>query len=346
VRISLAIVCVLFAASARAHLIVDLKVSVRAPAFVAAGQPFTYEVVVDDLANDNAVGIVMTNTLPSGVTYSGTIAAGWNCSASKLGITCSAEDLTPGEHVIAIRVTAPSQRGSLSNTAHVTSLGSSDPERNNNDATLETIVYDPARCTAASPALLAPAENATVDAALTHFAWSPVPGATRYVVRAAIEGALAAEVATSSSASPAAIAPLDRGAGTWWVEAVFSDCPAAVSAARHITTTRAPAVTIHEVAAGLTKPGGLAFGTGGELYVTDESDSVVRLIAGNQMTTIVGSPGQHGSATGQFARLIILAASPSRRSTDTSMSPIPATAKCASSTPAARSCRRTRSPVR
>ncbi|PYQ26188.1 MAG: hypothetical protein DMF56_25410 [Acidobacteria bacterium] len=297
-----AIVVLLFAATAaHAHLIVDLKVSVRAPAFVAAGQPFTYEVVVDDLANDEAIDVVVTNTLPSSVAYSGTTANGWNCSVSKGTITCSAEELSPGEHVIAIRVTAPSQRGSIANKAHVASIGSTDPESKNDDATLEHIVYEPARCTAAPPSLIEPAEGAIIDTQLTHFSWSAVPNATRYVVHAATEGALAAQIATSTSTN--AIAALDRGAGVWWVEAVFSDCPAAVSSQRNITTMRAPAVTIKDVAAGFTKPGGLAFGPGGELYVTDEGDSVVRLIGNAPPVTIVGAAGDHGAANGQFARL-------------------------------------------
>ena len=297
-----AIVILLFAASAaHAHLIVDVKVSVRAPAFVAAGQPFTYEVVVDDLANDNAIGVVATNTLPSGVAYSGTTASGWNCSQSKGTITCSAEELAPGEHVIAIRVTAPLQRGSLANKAHVTSLGSTDPESKNDNATLEHVVYEPARCTAAAPSLLEPAENAIVDTPLTHFTWSAVPGATRYDVHAAMEGALAATIATSTSSN--AITALDRGAGAWWVEAIFSDCPPAISLHRSITTTRAPAVTIKDIATGFTKPGGVAFGPGGELYVTDEGDSVVRVLDDGPPVTIVGAAGDHGAANGQFARL-------------------------------------------
>ena len=297
-----AIVVLVFAAfEAHAHLIVDLKVSVRAPAFVAAGQPFTYEVVVDDLANDNAIGVVATNTLPSGITYSGTTAQGWNCSQSKGTITCSAEELSPGEHVIAIRVTAPSQRGSLANKAHVTSLGSTDPEPKNDDATLEHIVYEPARCTAAPLSLIEPAESAIVDTPLTHFTWSAVPDATRYDVHAATEGALAATIATSASTN--AITALDRGAGVWWVEAILSDCPPAVSLHRNITTTHAPVVTIKDIATGFAKPGGVAFGPGGELYVTDEGDSVVRVIDDGPPVTIVGAAGDHGAANGQFARL-------------------------------------------
>ena len=40
---------------------------------------------------------------------------------------CSAEQLTPGEHVISIRVNAPAQTGAIANKVHVASIGSFDP---------------------------------------------------------------------------------------------------------------------------------------------------------------------------------------------------------------------------
>jgi len=296
----LAVAALLVSTSAQAHLLVDMKVSVRAPAFVAAGQPFTYEVVADDLANDNAFGVVVTNTLPSGVTFVSTTAPGWNCIRSQSTVTCSAETLTPGEHVIAIRVNAPSQRGTLVNRVHVDSLGSLDVTKNNDDATNSAVVYEPARCTAPVPALVSPAEDAIVDSAAVNFAWTPSADGARYVVRVATEGALAGAVASTTSTS--AIAAPDRGSGTWWVEANFTDCPPVAAAPRRIIKTRAPQVAISDVASGFSKPAGLAFGPASELYVTDEDDSVVRLIAGGSVTVIAGAAGQPGSATGQFAR--------------------------------------------
>jgi uncharacterized repeat protein (TIGR01451 family) len=297
---ALAVAALLVSTAAHAHLLVDMKVSVRAPAFVAAGQPFTYEVVADDLANDAAFGVVVTNTLPAGVTFAGTTAPGWNCNASKSIVTCSAEQLAPGEHIIAIRVSAPSQRGTLVNKAHITSIGSTDLQPNNDDATHNATVYDPARCTAAAPLLLSPADDAIVDSAVVHFAWTPSADGARYAVRVATEGALPSTVATTSSTS--AVAAPDRGSGTWWVEASFTDCPPVAAAPRRIIKTRAPQVAITDVATGLRRPAGIAFGPAGELYVTDEDDSVVRLIAGGQVTIIAGAAGQPGSTTGQFAR--------------------------------------------
>ena len=106
---ALAAIALLTAVSAQAHLIVDMKMSLRAPAFVPAGQPFTIDVVADNLANDNAIGLVVTDTLPTGATFVGATAPNWNCGASKGVVTCSAEQLGPGEHVISISVNAPTQ---------------------------------------------------------------------------------------------------------------------------------------------------------------------------------------------------------------------------------------------
>ncbi len=301
VRIARALAIVaLVATAAEAHLVVDMKMSVRAPAFVAAGQQLTYEVVADDLANDNAIGISVADTLPGNVTFVSVTAPGWNCSQSKGVVTCSAEQLGPGEHVIAIKVTAPSQPGPIVNKVHVTSLGSTDLVTSNDDATNSVMIYTPSRCTAAAPVPLAPADGASIDQTAQHFSWAPSSDGARYVVHATVEGAAAA--ALSSTTSTTADAALDRGSGEWWVEATFTDCPPVESPHRRITMLRAPVVAITDVATGLSAPAGVALGPNGELYVTDEQDSVVRQINGSQNVTIAGAIGEHGSTNGQFAR--------------------------------------------
>ena len=125
--------------------------------------------------------------------------------------------------------------------------------------------------------------TAVVDASLVHFAWAPTSGEARYVVQATTEGAATAAVARTTSTSASAV--LDRGGSVWWVEASFTDCPTVASAPRHITTTRAPQVAVSDVVTALTHPAGIAFGPAGELYVTDDEDSVVRIIANGQATT-------------------------------------------------------------
>jgi uncharacterized repeat protein (TIGR01451 family) len=289
----------LVATAAEAHLVVDMKMSIRAPAFAAAGQQLTYEVVADDLANDNALGLVVTDTLPAGATFGSVTAPGWNCSQSKGVVTCSAEQLGPGEHVITIKVTVPSQPGAISNKVHIASLGSFDPTAGNDDATNSVMVYTPSRCTAAAPALLSPSGNAVIDQP-ARFSWSPSSDGATYVLHATIEGAAAHEVLRTTTTSTGI--PVDRGTATWWVEATFIDCPPVESEHRNFTMSRAPAFDVSAVKSGLSAPAGLAFGPGGELYVTDEADSVVRLVGQGEATTIAGAAGEHGSANGQFAR--------------------------------------------
>src|SRR5258705_1905971 len=157
------------------------------------------------------------------------------------------------------------------------------------------MIYTPSRCTAAAPVLLAPPDGAAIDQTAVHFSWAPSSDGARYVVHTAIEGAAASPVANTASTN--ADAALDRGAGTWWVEANFTDCPPVESPHRVITMLRAPAVGVTDVVTGLSAPAGLAFGPGGELYVTDEQDSVVRMISQGQVTTIARAAGQYSFAT-------------------------------------------------
>jgi len=115
-----------------------------------------------------------------------------------------------------------------------------------------------------------------------------------------MEGAAAAAVSTVNATNTAA--PLDRGSGTWWVEASFADCPPLESAHRAITMSRAPAVAVLDVATGLRAPAGIAFGPNGELYVTDEDDAVVRQVNQGAAGTLSGTAGEQGATDGQFAR--------------------------------------------
>src|SRR5438552_16286072 len=128
----------MFAQSAAAHLLVDIKMSVNAPAFVATRQKLTYQVVADDLANDSAFGIVVTDTLPSSVAFVKASGTGWNCSESKLKVTCSAEQTVAGPNIITIDVTAPATAGPITSSVTVASLGSFDPNSANDNASATT----------------------------------------------------------------------------------------------------------------------------------------------------------------------------------------------------------------
>jgi uncharacterized repeat protein (TIGR01451 family) len=64
-----ALAMTLVAGTVPAHMIVDIKMSVIAPAFVTSGQPFSYQIVADNLAKDDGEGVVVTDTLPSSVGF-------------------------------------------------------------------------------------------------------------------------------------------------------------------------------------------------------------------------------------------------------------------------------------
>jgi sugar lactone lactonase YvrE len=290
----------LLAGAAQAHLIVDMKVSVHSPAFAAKSQQFSFDVVADDLANDNGIGIVVSDALPAGATFvSTTSGPEFHCSQSKGAVTCSAEQLTPGEHVITIKVTAPPETGAITTKAHVTSLGSTDIQPNNDDASGSVTIYDPAQCTAATPVLLTPVDGAVLEAQPVQFSWTQSAAGAQYVVYAATEGAAPAVLVTPSSTI--AGTTIGRGSGTWWVEATFIDCPPAESAHRAITVTRAPATVLFNVATDFRAPAGIAFGPNAEMYVTDEDDAVVRQVNQGVVHTISGMLGEQGSTDGQFA---------------------------------------------
>ena len=97
--------------------------TIDAPAFVPIGQPFTYRVIADDLANDPAYGVVVTIPIPASASASSVSADGWNCSVSSSQIRCSAEQMPPGPNDITVRLTAPPGVGSLAVGAAAMGVG-------------------------------------------------------------------------------------------------------------------------------------------------------------------------------------------------------------------------------
>ena len=106
-RLALFLLVVCSGPAAFAHLVVDVRMTIDAPAFVPIGQPFTYRVIADDLANDPAYGVVVTIPIPASASAPSVSADGWNCSVSSSQIRCSAEQMPPGPNAITVRLTAP-----------------------------------------------------------------------------------------------------------------------------------------------------------------------------------------------------------------------------------------------
>src|SRR3954452_25181238 len=135
-RTLLATTVMLLAGTAAAHQIVDIKMSIAAPAFVAAAQPFSYQVTADNLANDSAEGVVVTIVLPSSVGFVSASGAGWSCSESKRVVICSAEEVAAGPNLITLDVIAPSASGPITASVQVESLETEDLNAANDNATV------------------------------------------------------------------------------------------------------------------------------------------------------------------------------------------------------------------
>jgi len=304
------VVLMLIAGSAAAHQVVDIKMSINAPAFIAARQRLTYQIVADDLANDSALGVIVTTTLPPSVGFVKASGTGWSCSESKLKVTCSAEQIAAGPNIISIDVNAPAASGPIVTSVSVESIGSIDPNTTNDTATSTTTVYDPAAC----PAQTLSIEELTGPiSSPARLSWTAVPNAKSYSVYAAIEGERSSVVATVTANSLSL--PFERGNVEWHVEAFLGTCPTVSSETKHFLSAGRPeALTVgnfagHSDRAGaldgpiadatFTTPVGVAVDDAGNLFVADSASFTLREVSGGQVTTPAGNAGVSGAADGR-----------------------------------------------
>ena len=307
-------IALFIAATASAHSIVDIGMSIEAPRFVAMQQTFIYHVIADDRNNDNGSGIIITIVLPPAVRFVKATSDGFRCSESKLTVTCAADLIPPGPNPIDVTVAAPATTGTIRATANTQSLGSLDLTPGNDNATADVVVYDVAACRAPAPALAGPSDE-SMQSAVAALSWSAVSGAQSYSVFTEVEGASAAPMLATDKPNASLI--VEPGRSEWWVEATFTNCPPQDSEHRHFTATSTVlrkvvtyagdptvAATIDgpRFAAAFRAPHSLALSLQNEMYVTDEGDSVVRKIVDENVTTVAGAPGIAGATEGQFAR--------------------------------------------
>jgi len=301
----------LLPSAAGAHLIVDVGLSIRAPAFAPRSSVITYKIDVTDFAYDNAYGVVVSDQLGSGMRFTSVSADGWNCSNSGATVTCSAEILGPGVSTITVVASAPSS-GSVANNASVQSLGSIDPNSPNDTATAQTVLYDPTACSSAAATLLAPAEEATLGDGVGSLSWSAVSGALHYRVWVAVEGALPS-VAGETNGTNLTVAA-EPGWNEWWVEAIPDGCPTTSSIHEHFFSQGHPLARYLSDYAGQAGVSGFADGAlsdatfvspvslgidmFGTMWVADMGASTIRRVSKGIVATIAGQSGVIGSADG------------------------------------------------
>lgn len=109
-----------------------------APDPVSAGQPLTYTLTVQNNGPDDALGIVVEDPLPVGLTFASAAPAQGSCTGTSV-VTCRLGGLVNGASA-AIQITViPSDSGTPSNAATV-SAATPDPNPNNNAVSTSTTI--------------------------------------------------------------------------------------------------------------------------------------------------------------------------------------------------------------
>ena len=126
----------------------DLGIFKRAPATVDTGSQFDYTLGITNSGPDSASNVIVTDTLPSGVTFVSAGGSGWTCSQSSGVVKCITASLAAGyASMSGITITVVANQNSgcntiITNTAEVSSA-TSDPNTLNNRSTADTVVECP-----------------------------------------------------------------------------------------------------------------------------------------------------------------------------------------------------------
>ncbi len=118
----------------------DLSIVKAGPAEVDAGGMLTYTLTVNNAGPSAASSLVVSDTLPAGVTDASAAGTDWSCGVVSGLATCTRPSLGVGSApAITISATAPAQAGAIHNKASVSSA-TADPVANNTSNTVDTNV--------------------------------------------------------------------------------------------------------------------------------------------------------------------------------------------------------------
>jgi uncharacterized repeat protein (TIGR01451 family) len=122
---------------------VDLSITKQDSADpISIDSAFSYTLSVTNNGPEFATAVQVTDTLPSGLTYTSATGTDWTCSQNSGTVTCTlANTLASGATAadITLQVTAPSTASTLNNSATVSSL-SIDTDSSNNSVSESTLV--------------------------------------------------------------------------------------------------------------------------------------------------------------------------------------------------------------
>jgi len=121
--------------------VADISVSKTAvPNPVTAGSNLTYTITVVNHGPDNAIDVILSDILPSGVSFVSVTSSQGTCTQASGTVTCDIGNMTNAATVmVSIIVTAPHIAGTITNTASVSSI-SNDPDNTNNTHIMNTAV--------------------------------------------------------------------------------------------------------------------------------------------------------------------------------------------------------------
>ena len=223
--------------AALAHGAHDIAIEMVAPAYVSTGEAFSYLLHVNNGGlGDPAYGIVVTHDLPAQVTFISATSGPFQCSLSKKRLTCAAEQIPFAQTTIEVRVTAPSVSAHLFSSVTVDSVGTTDTSATNNAHSATTIAFDPIACTAATPELVRPAQNAKVASPVT-LEWSSTAADAQYLVYVAHGGVPLRLIGTTSEKQMTL--DVATGPAQWYVEAASDVCPTQTSVIGEFTSVAA-----------------------------------------------------------------------------------------------------------